>query len=221
MATASADRKEWEKAQREQRIVEIAREVFLDRGFEKTTIPAVADATGYNRRTIYLYFKDKEDLFLAAVLHCLSLLRDRLARAAEKIPEGDTGLKAFARAFFGFANDYPGFMDLIMVYESRHFVYHESEREQAGGARKQACQQVSQQMADMATAALKDAVEKGLLNTQLPPRALMLVIWGQMLGVLQVLRIRKAHFKSTFGIDPDELIDRFIQMMAASLIPPA
>lgn len=217
MATPSSSRKEWEKAQREQRIVDIARDVFLEKGFEKTGIPAVADATGYNKRTIYLYFKDKEDLFLAVVLHCLRLLRDRLEDAAKNIPADGIGLRIFARAFFGFARENPGFMDLIMVYESRHFVYHESERRQAGGERRAACQNVSQQMADLATQSLENAVKKGVLKPKLPPRALMLAIWGQMLGVIQVLRIRQKHFKKAFGIEQEQLVDHFIEMMAVSL----
>ena len=177
MRKQTADRKEWEKAQREKRIVDIARDVFIARGFEKTSIPAVADAAGYNKRTIYLYFKDKEDLFMAVVLHCLILLRERLAGAARKIPVGDTGLGEFADAFFSYAVDNPGFMDLIMVYESRHFVYHESERQKSVHDRWAACQAVSQEMANMATDALEKAVNRGVLATDLPPRALMLVIW--------------------------------------------
>ena len=50
----TSERKAWEKAQREKRIIDIAQEVFVSRGYEQTTIPAIADAAGYNKRTIYL-----------------------------------------------------------------------------------------------------------------------------------------------------------------------
>lgn len=219
MSKLTAARKEWEKAQREKRIVDIARDVFIEKGFENTSMPAIADAAGYNKRTIYLYFKDKEDLFMAVVLHCLVLLREQLASVTHKIPADGAGLRAFADAFFGYARDYPGFMDLIMVYESRHFVYHDAARQKAVRNRWSACQAVSQEMADLATDALESAIQRGVLETDLPPRALMLVIWGQMLGVVKILRIRNKHFKSVFGLDQDELIDQFIGMMAASLAP--
>lgn len=214
---SAADRKEWEKAQREKRIIDIARDVFVERGFEKTGIPAVAEAAGYNKRTIYLYFRDKEELFMAVVLHCLILLRDRLADAAEKIQQGDTGLRAFADVFFSYAQDYPAFMDLIMVYESRHFVYHESERHQSGSERRAACQAVSQDISDLVTACLDTAIRQGRLKTDLAPRPLMLLLWGQVTGVLQILRIREPHFKDVFGLEREALFDRFVRMMETAL----
>ena len=72
-------------------------------------------------------------------------------------------------------------------------------------------------MADLATSALEDAVKKGVLKSALPPRALMLVVWGQMLGVIQVLSIRRENFEKAFGLTQDELVDHFIKMLAVSL----
>lgn len=188
--TPAATRKEWEKAQREKRIIEIARKVFVENGFEKTGIPAVAEAAGYNKRTIYLYFKDKEELFMAVVLHCLTLLRDRLSDASEKAHPEESGLSGIALAFFEFAREHPAFMDLIMVYESRHFIYHESVRHKVLNDRQAACQAVSQEISDLVTAILETAVQRGELASDLPPRPLMLMLWGQLLGVIQILRIR-------------------------------
>jgi len=47
------------------RILDAARKLFLDHGFEKTSIRNIADAIEYSPATIYLYFKDKNDLFFA------------------------------------------------------------------------------------------------------------------------------------------------------------
>ncbi|WDP89075.1 MAG: TetR/AcrR family transcriptional regulator [Desulfobacter sp.] len=213
-----ASRKEWEKAQKEKRIIDIAREVFVEKGFEKTGIPAVAEAAGYNRRTIYLYFRDKEELFMAVVLHCMTMLRDRMADAAEKIRSEGTGLSGVARAFFAFAQEHPAFMDLIMVYESRHFVYHESERNRPLSERQAACQAVSQELSDLVTATLENAIQRGALRTDLAPRPLMLLLWGQILGVTQILRIREKHFDAVFGMTQEDLFNHFLRMMETSLV---
>jgi AcrR family transcriptional regulator len=214
----ASDRKAWERTQRENRIIDIAEDVFVTRGYEGTSVPAIADAADYNKRTIYLYFKDKEDIFLAVVLRCMLRLKESLAAAAERVPEDRIGLTEFAWAFFRFAEDHPAYMDLIMIYESRHFVYHEAAKPAHYGHRHAACQAVSDDIADMATAAIEKGKQQGALVTDLTPRQLMLLLWGQIFGVIQILRIREKHFEGTFGLSRNDLFNHFVAFMEAALV---
>lgn len=60
-----AERKEREKEEMRERILDAAVELFLSEGFEKTSLRAIAKKIEYSPATIYLYFKDKEDLLKA------------------------------------------------------------------------------------------------------------------------------------------------------------
>ncbi len=55
---------------REARLLEVATAMFIERGFDATTIDAVAEAAGVAKRTLYARYSDKAALF-AAVLHQL------------------------------------------------------------------------------------------------------------------------------------------------------
>jgi AcrR family transcriptional regulator len=48
-----------------QELVESAASAFAERGFRRTTIDDIAQRAGVAKGTVYLYFKDKEDLFYA------------------------------------------------------------------------------------------------------------------------------------------------------------
>jgi TetR/AcrR family transcriptional regulator, mexJK operon transcriptional repressor len=52
---------------RSERLVEIAAAMFMERGFEGTSVDAVAEAAGIGKATLYARYKDKGELF-AAVL---------------------------------------------------------------------------------------------------------------------------------------------------------
>lgn len=53
-------------------IVEGARQVFLARGFDAASMADIAKAAGVSKGTLYVYFKDKEELFGAIVmLECI------------------------------------------------------------------------------------------------------------------------------------------------------
>lgn len=46
------------------RLVDVARGLFAKQGLENTTMNDIAVASGKGRRTLYTYFKNKEDIYL-------------------------------------------------------------------------------------------------------------------------------------------------------------
>ncbi len=56
-----------EAMKRDERLIEIAASMFMERGFEGTSIDAVAEAASIGKATLYARYKDKSELF-AAVL---------------------------------------------------------------------------------------------------------------------------------------------------------
>jgi AcrR family transcriptional regulator len=56
-----------EAAKRDARIVEIATAIFMERGFDATTIDAVAEAASVGKATLYARYRDKSALFAAVV----------------------------------------------------------------------------------------------------------------------------------------------------------
>jgi AcrR family transcriptional regulator len=55
-----------------------AKEVFLENGFERTSMDEVARRAGTSKRSLYAHFHDKETLFLAVVELVRGLFLDRL-----------------------------------------------------------------------------------------------------------------------------------------------
>lgn len=82
----TAERKEKEKAQRREDILNTAKKIFLEKGFRGTTIEAIAEECELSTGTIYLYFKNKDDLYSA--INILPL--DFLDREMTKIVEDDS-----------------------------------------------------------------------------------------------------------------------------------
>lgn len=213
----NTERKAWEQQQRSDRIVDKAQAVFFENGYENTTLPAIADAAGYNKRTLYLYFRDKEELFLAVVLRGLFQLRETLAKAIDQAGSNDSGLRDMARAFFDFSVQSPEFLDLIMIYESRYFDYLNGDGSFAPDSYRAQCQQVSADMARMVTAAIEKGMEIGNIGKDLTPQQLMLLLWGQIFGVMKIFRMRRQHFHEAFGIRPKVLFEHFVAMVERAL----
>lgn len=66
------------------KLVDVARQLFAKMGVENTTMNDIALASKKGRRTLYSYFKSKEDIYMAVVESELDMLSDMMKRVAEK-----------------------------------------------------------------------------------------------------------------------------------------
>ena len=66
------------------KLVDVARQLFAKMGVENTTMNDIALASKKARRTLYTYFKSKEDIYMAVVESELDMLSDMMKRVAEK-----------------------------------------------------------------------------------------------------------------------------------------
>jgi len=65
-------------------LVDVARQLFAKNGIENTTMNDIAVASGKGRRTLYTYFKSKEDVYYAVIEGELERLSDKLDEVANK-----------------------------------------------------------------------------------------------------------------------------------------
>ncbi len=109
------DRKEREKVEMKRQILDAARTLFLEQGFEKTSIRNIAEAIEYSAGTIYLYFKDKNEILFA--LHVEAFEALMRAMQAGIISETDPfdRLVALGKHYLKYAFENPELYDLMFV----------------------------------------------------------------------------------------------------------
>ena len=66
------------------KLVDVARQLFAKMGVENTTMNDIALASKKGRRTLYTYFKSKEDIYMAVVESELDILSDIMKKVAGK-----------------------------------------------------------------------------------------------------------------------------------------
>ena len=66
------------------KLIDVARSLFAKNGIEETTMNDIALASGKGRRTLYTYFKSKEEVYAAVVEDELELMSQQMAEVAAK-----------------------------------------------------------------------------------------------------------------------------------------
>jgi AcrR family transcriptional regulator len=79
-----------------ERILDIALELFIEQGYDKTSIRDIAERLGTTKAALYYHFKSKSDILLELHLR-LHGLGQRLLDELEALPDGDARAKAWPR----------------------------------------------------------------------------------------------------------------------------
>lgn len=110
----SNERREREKKELRRRILDTARELFVNEGYDAISMRKIAQKIEYSPTAIYLHFKDKEALFaelcsgdflkLAQTLSSISEIKDPVER-----------LRRTGRMYLDFALEYPNHYRLMFM----------------------------------------------------------------------------------------------------------
>lgn len=73
-------------------LVDVARGLFAKNGLEATTMNDIAVASGRGRRTLYTYFKNKEEIYNAVIESELDRMSERMEEVARKATDCETRL---------------------------------------------------------------------------------------------------------------------------------
>ena len=109
-----AERKEREKEEMQKLILDTATKLFLEKGVEKTSMRNIAEAIEYSPGTIYLYFKDKSELFDAMHTQGFELFFQYLSKVMV-IQEPMDRLEQLGIQYLKFVIENPAYYDMMFI----------------------------------------------------------------------------------------------------------
>ncbi len=108
------ERKERQKTEMREAILSAALKLFSDKSFENVTMRNIADEIEYSVGTIYLYFKDKGEIFFE--LHNRGFAEFyKKQLSVQRIKDPIERLKAHGEAYIQFAMEYPEYYDVMFI----------------------------------------------------------------------------------------------------------
>ncbi|SRR6266496_3505879 len=111
-------RQEQEKQELRHTILTAAGQLFLEQGYEHFSLRKVAERIGYSPTTIYLYFRDKDDLLFTVVDEGFTRFGQQLAAAAASTENPWERIIALGRAYISFGLEHPVYYQLMFMQRS-------------------------------------------------------------------------------------------------------
>ncbi|OGI11505.1 MAG: hypothetical protein A2Y40_01640 [Candidatus Margulisbacteria bacterium GWF2_35_9] len=178
------ERKEIEKQELRQKIVDVAIELFIDEGFENLSMRKIADKINYSPTTIYNYFKDKTDLMFQIMNESFGRFLVNIEKAiGEESSDPLEAMKRGLKAYIQTGLDHPKNYRLIFSACTRcNEVELECHHKTENG--EKALEQL--------IGAVTECINHGYF-TKKDPLDLAQLIWAALHG-LTILMIENPHF---------------------------
>ena len=203
-----SERKQREKEQRRKLILTAAEKVFFSRKGEAATMDDVAAKSELSKGTLYLYFKNKEDILYALAEKGVDLLSKKLRKAFNETDTGIEQLSKIADAFIDFSEKQPHYFALLLKFENKLIKYKHDIHEKL--------------LIEPALEVLYEVLKKGQsdnsVRDDIEIHDLVAIIWSQMLGVLQTLTTKKKILHQ-YKSDPGKLIKGHFKMIIKGISP--
>jgi len=101
------ERKEREKEARKNLILDAAERVFQSKGIQQSTMDDIAREAELAKGTIYLYYRNKDELQLGVMMRAMDLMHESFATAASGENLALKKFQAVGDAYWKFAHDEP------------------------------------------------------------------------------------------------------------------
>ncbi len=194
------ERKERERERRRQQIIVAAKRVFSEKGFNKATMEDIASEAELSPGTLYLYFKNKEELYASLSLRILQYLNIRVQHVNdEKNLDPEKKMIALREAMFDVYN-----FDPLTIINLFHLQSSETLKNLSPEFLKE-INELSRKSIGGIAKVIEEGIKEGVFVDR-HPIALADIFWSLFSGVIlweaskNILNQEKDYLKNTLDI---------------------
>ncbi|TEB07882.1 HTH-type transcriptional repressor NicS [Pelotomaculum schinkii] len=209
------ERKEKEKEIRRNDIIEAAERIFFTKGYDHATMDDVAKEAEFSKRTVYVYFNSKEQIYFKIMTRgyklLIGMLKDDLQR--EKACNAIEEIRQISLTLYRFSKDYPEYFKAIMEYENGELDFQKGIPDQS----REECYALGEEILGHLTGTLEKGIAEGSIRSDLDVVKTALVLWACMIGVFNTAKKKENYIKNYHRTTPEELISAAFQLIVRSI----
>lgn len=207
-------RKKMEKDIRMKDIIDAAEKVFFEKGFSNATMDDVAEEAEFSKRTLYVYFRSKEQLYFEIMLRGYRLLNGIYEQSLERssIKTGIEKIKLLGKTLIDFSNNYPDYFKAIMDYENGDMDFNNNDDKSI-----QECYMQGEKLFSFLKDAVIEGINEGAILDIIDADNTSLILWASILGVLNTSRKKEKYLIHYHNITPAELVDAAFKFLLHSI----
>lgn len=199
------ERKEKEKQIRKNDIINSAEKVFIDKGFENSTMDDIAKEAEFTKKTIYSYFKSKEELYYEIMLKGFRIANEMLKEKISEISNETESekIKNIGMCFIEFKGKYPVYFKAIMDYQNKEEDFHGGNELTIVGE----CYAEGEVTIDILKECVTRGIKTGEFSNKIDPMVTVFTLWSHLMGVIWLIDKKEKYINNSYNKTISELIE--------------
>lgn len=177
----TAERKEREKLHRKEEILNAAERVFFEKGLALATMDEIAERAELSKGTLYLYYKSKEDLYMAIICRGHEILLKMFQEAAAT---GEPTIKLFqniGQAYYAFYKRHHDYFRMFSFSENTQL------HSQVSEEMRSACGESGQCIGQVVMDVIQKGKDDGTFRPEVDPQEMAVIFWANSRGVMELI----------------------------------
>ncbi len=202
------ERRKKEKEIRQGEILKAAKVLFFEQGFAATSMNQIAKKVELSKGTLYLYYKNKEELYVSLLVEGMELLNKAFAKAVKDKISWDEKLMAVGWAYYQFSVDHQQFFHINFQFQHGEITKNISDD------LFKKCFEAGFKTLSF----LSEAIDQGMQINEIDkddPMGIAVILWGSLTGII-LLHAGKDHRKFMPG-SLKNLIEKSIKILIKGL----
>lgn len=203
-------KKEPRSAHRE-KIAAAASVLFMEKGIAATSMDDIAKAAGYSKATLYVYFKNKEEITGILVLDSMKKLYGYISSALEQQETTRTKYDLICNGLVRYQEEFPFYFKMVLDkininFENQDYLPEEKETYHIG-------EKINGKLKDFLTS----GIEKGDLRDNLEIMPAIFNFWGMLSGIIQLAANKEEYIKNLMGLSKSQFLEYGFNMLYCSI----
>lgn len=195
------------KEDKSKNIFKAAESIIQSEGLDRLSMNKVASKSGLAKGTLYLYFKNKEEIIGEITIKARKLLLQVFKDFCDKTEDPIEKIKQIFWADYYFAENHRTYHELVTFYEKN-----------TGLSEPQDLMDSSIAISEYLLYVLDYAKEHGAIREDVDTRATIFVLWGTIVGILQLLDSKETYIQDFTAKSKKEFYELFVNSTVKGLM---
>jgi AcrR family transcriptional regulator len=175
------ERKEREKEQRRNHILDAARNVLIEKGYNDASIIDISKRAEISVGTIYRYFKNKEEIFNVINRNIIEMLYDYIMKSIPADTSPRERLMSIGNSYLAFSEENAAFFETFSYFITFPDVVFEAEHRITQGT-------YGMKILNKVVLTIEEGIKKGMFR-EVNAQKYAILIWSTLHGILQVKKV--------------------------------
>ena len=193
-------------------IIAAAKKLFEEKGVEATRMDDIAKEADYSKSTVYVYFKNKEEIVNVILLEQGTMLKEMLERCVHKKDDFITTYQTICKEMTLFQQQYPVCYDMmfgeILItkedFEQKNYIYD--------------IYVVGEEINNLIGEYLKRGIEEGVVKSDLDILPTVFFFWSGISEIIRFSSKKEAYMKMRLNMERQEYLNYSFDLLLKSIL---